>query len=467
MRILGAWTWTGILTGVLVLVTASFAERWSPSQGGANPKPATETCGPPHYCARTDRKAVPYPGAPPALGPAGSVVIDPDFHSRILRATDASVDQARSGTPFHTPASGEQNSWNASSTKFYAGDTGGGFWLFDFDPSVMSVHSSGRIKFPWSGLEFSYTQGNILYGVTGRNPTFQQYDLSSGKVTTINDFSSCVQLGDSDGDLSFSVSADDNRLLGVVGPQQDKDYLLYVYDRKRGCRWYNTATGEIGGQWGPTGRISGSAPPSLLIHNAELAKSGDYVVIGSQQVARGRVIWQVGTLNVTVCAGPEYQCLGHVAVGYSHMLNSSNSSHPLDFIKRPLDDPTAKTHIMQLPPLTGWYDYHLSWNHIDPGDDTPACFSTYHPTNPDTPGAPLLVNGPWENEIDCVSTDRAPATVWRFAHTYSTGRSFWATPRGNVSRDGRFYMFTSDWENELGKDPKGRYRTDVFIVELR
>lgn len=77
--------------------------------------------------------------------------------------------------------------------------------------------------------------------------------------------------------------------------------------------------------------------------------------------------------------------------------------------------------------------------------------------------------GPWENEIDCVETDGKASKVWRFAHTYSTAQNgFWSTPRGNVSQDGRFYMFTSDWEDQLGQEQNGRgNRTDVFIVELR
>ena len=90
-------------------------------------------------------------------------------------------------------------------------------------------------------------------------------------------------------------------------------------------------------------------------------------------------------------------------------------------------------------------------------------------TIPTPPGAPPLVSGPWENEIDCVETDRKASKVWRFAHTYSTAQNgFWSSPRGNVSQDGRFFMFTSDWEDQLGQAPNNHgYRTDVFIVELR
>jgi len=111
----------------------------------------------------------------------------------------------------------------------------------------------------------------------------------------------------------------------------------------------------------------------------------------------------------------------------------------------------------------------VSWNYINAQDETPACFSTYSPHQPVGPGAPLLTNGdPWENEIDCVETDGKAPTIWRFAHTDSTGRSFGSTTRGNLSQEGRFFMFTSDWEHELGPSPDpSHFRIDVFIVELR
>jgi len=44
--------------------------------------------GPPHYCARTDRKMEGYPERAPILKAAGSGFQDPAFGSRILRVTD-------------------------------------------------------------------------------------------------------------------------------------------------------------------------------------------------------------------------------------------------------------------------------------------------------------------------------------------------------------------------------------------
>jgi hypothetical protein len=331
----------------------------------------------------------------------------------------------------------------------------------------MTARQSGILKLGWSGAQFSYSQPDILYGTAGRPPVFEQYSVTSRKTTTIDDPKNCVKVQPTDYGFDISASADDNRVMAVIGPQQDKNGLVYVYDRKQGCRWYNTQTGEIGGKWGSSGTVS--IPERFGVHNARISKSGNVVVIvTSGSPTLGLLFWEVGTSNVTPCRKSDH-CLGHHALGYSHFLNSGNSAHPLDFILRPVDNMNAQAHLVDpLPKPIAWYDYHVSWNYVTAQDDTPACFSTYDSHNPSGPGAPLLTNGPWENEVDCVETDGKASTIWRFGHTYSTGNSFWSTPRGNVSQDGRFFLFTSDWEHELGSSPDpSHYRTDVFAIELR
>jgi hypothetical protein len=85
----------------------------------------------------------------------------------------------------------------------------------------------------------------------------------------------------------------------------------------------------------------------------------------------------------------------------------------------------------------------------------------------------------WDDEVIAIETG-APAgtgaTVWRFAHhrsnvasdTNPLGLWFWYTPRPNVSPDGRWVLFTSNWEKTLGSDPKDKtFRQDVFIVQLK
>jgi hypothetical protein len=452
---------------VLLLTVAAAAAQGQLTAG--HDAPQTSVCGPPQYCARTDRRIELYPEKPPAIGPAGSIISDPTFGSRILRVTDGRSDPTQAGGPLYTPSGPEQNSWNKNSTMFYVTTSEGSFLLYDFDPATMTARPARSPKVDLGGEpEFSYQKANILYGMNRRQRVFEQYDSLSGQVTELNDPSKCVKLGSGDNAIVISVSADDNRFMTMLGPQQDKDYMVYVYDRARGCRWYNTETGEIGGQWGPKGTIS--VPDRFLLHHARIAKSGKflYMTRGRGGIGHGWVAWEIDNMNVGVCS---VACSAHYALGYSHIIGSSELNHPLDLWVRPLNQPDAHTLLISglEPAKDYWFDSHLSWNNVDENDSAPICFSTYRPNNPDTPGAPPLVTGPWQNEIDCAETDGKASTVWRFAHTYSTTRNgFWSQPRGNVSQDGRFFMFTSDWEDQLGKTPKGdKYRTDVFIVQLR
>jgi hypothetical protein len=439
---------------------------------GAKPGTGSDNaCGPPNYCARTDRSIEPYQAKPPALGPAGSIVRDPAFSSRILRVTDTKSDPNGIGRSLMTPSSSEQNAWNADGTKFYVVTPGGQYVLYDFDPDSLKVHSRGIIKARSGGEpEFSFTRPNILYLASVSNPAFLEYNVSTGQINRLNKFSDCVKLNSSDFAFGVSISANDLRMTTPVGPEQDRNFMVYVYDRKQGCRWYNTRTGEIGGEWGPKGTIPVSDRYS--IHNLRISKSGDFVWIqrGESTVGSHWLVWDVSTMNVVACSS---QCSGHHAMGYSHLIGASGKKHPLDLILRPLNRPADVTSLIpDLQPTSSaryWYDQHYSWNHISAADTTPVCLSTYSDNNPNAPDAPLDTIAPWENEILCVEADGKDSRVWRFAHTYSTAKGFWHTPRGNVSQDGRFFMFTSDWQDELGEAPRNKavHRTDVFIVELR
>lgn len=428
-----------------------------------------KSCGPPVYCARTDRRLEPYPKEAPAIGPAGSIIRDPTFSSRILRVTDPNSDPNGMGRAVMTTASAEANTWNSNSTQFYVVTPGGQYVLYDFDPATLKAREKGTVHAPWYGEpEFSYAKPNLLYGVRAYNPVFQSYDTSSQQRTKLHFVSECVQLEKSDFAKYITISADDRRMATLLGPGQDRDFLIYVYDRSQGCRWYNTKTGEIGGQWGPKGTIA--IPDRCLLHNARISKSGEYmwVVCGSHTIGKGWLVWEIGSTNVFACPS---LCSGHHAMGYSHVVGPSGAIHPLDLLLRPFNQMGEMKHLvsnLESPPSARyWYDQHYSWNYANREDTTPVCLTTYSSSNPDTPNTPPDTVGPWENEVLCVETDGKDSKVWRFAHTYSTAKNgFWSTPRGNVSQDGRFYIFTSDWEDQLGK--KGRdYRTDVFLLELR
>jgi len=353
-----------------------------------------------------------------------------------------------------------------NSRRFYIEGEGGHFFIFDFDPGKFVANYAGLdlTNAPvsmQSEAEFSFSNPDLIYGWQTLSPKFIAYDFSTGKSVVVHDPAKCVDIKPRWRGLDISVSADDQRLMGVLGPQQDNDPFVYVFDRKRGCRWYNTSTGEVGGEWGPKGSVSLAA--HFLVHNARISKSGQYVAISGSGSAR--VIWRVDTLEAALCTHdrPDY-CGGHIAMGYSHLVNPLGLSDSMNLGIRPLDNLASVSPLIRdLPqPLEWGLDKHLSWNNVDASDSAPVCLSTYR----DNRG--LQVDRVWDNEILCVAVGDEKHEVWRFAHTFSTVKhGFWSTPRGNVSQDGRFFMFTSDWGDTLGSGRNGGYRTDAFILELQ
>lgn len=240
--------------------------------------------------------------------------------------------------------------------------------------------------------------------------------------------------------------------------------------------------------------ITNSAlPPSIStagynVHNARMSRDGAYIRVDDQE-SQTEFFWRPGTNQVTTCLFVTNSCGGHMALGYTHFINDPNDVDMAQVLSRPLSDLSAFTELVNpLPTPPQFTGSHWTWNDDNPSDTMPVCGSFYAGASAQGDGSlsvlinPLLqITAVYDREIVCVATTGA-SKVWRFAHTRaSTGlnassadaSNFWATPRGNVSQDGKFYMFTSDWEWSLGNEQgssgcpfSGQCRTDVFIVEL-
>jgi hypothetical protein len=100
---------------------------------------------------------------------------------------------------------------------------------------------------------------------------------------------------------------------------------------------------------------------------------------------------------------------------------------------------------------------------VDVNDSVPVCASSYDVVDKDD------ITIPYEGEIFCVETDGIASTIWRFAHT----RQHWyqgyfnTQPLGSLSRDGRFFLFTSSWDEQAGTESNGTPRSDAWIVKLQ
>jgi len=409
------------------------------------------------YQAVSDTKVYAKPPLP-KLGPAGFAFQDPTFGCPIMRVSD---EKTAAGMAVVTPAVAFANSWNADSTLFYVLANGAANIPFRFDPQTMTASRIPGLPFlPEFGNEstFSRHDPNICFGKDRRRNVIVQYDFSSNTATDVVDVARLT--GTEPGYMStLTISADDVLALVFGGPTQDASPYLLVYDLKtRKHRLWNTKDGTLDGKPLPNA-------PKFTQHTGLIDLSGRYVMTLGPGVT-GPIVWDTKTDDIYPVTAERS---GHHVLGYAAMVNDVHKWVYRGLDPAAIDNPRD---LMQHPAGEVYFDYdsHVSWNNARPGRPVPVVLSTYHMLER---GDPKCV---WGDEVLAVATDGS-RQVWRFAHHRSTvhGRgmagisgkyNFWDSPRGNVSQDGRFYMFTSNWEESVGKDRQDRCREDVFIVKL-
>jgi hypothetical protein len=453
---------------------------------------ASQQCGPPTYkCSRTDFGLVRLRSSAPNVGNltgVNTIVSDPDFGSRIVRATDWNTDPAtpQNARSYVTAGSGgsNENMWNLDSTMLVISNTNNMAYPLTFDPVTMQVKRMYVSSYPGNGgMWFTYggtwsrVDPNVLYAYNGS--AIDKYDFSDRinppSPQTVFDFTSsshCLpagfkvtwsaRAGVSAGDVVFGMA------FSNTGNQGTGVYVV-VYKAGSGCSVLNTQTGQVSGDWGSTGTIS--LPDRWTVHSGKVTLDGNWFMISPTQClsstcAVGPYFWHIGTTTVTACQTGQ-DCSGHNTEGYSHWVN--NSAAGKQWIRLPSDLSKVQELTGVIPVgLAAPLDTHPSWNNADPADSVPFLLSTCSPTTP--------FPAPWYNEVLGVATDGS-GRVWRFAHTFVTSQSQrFATKYGigSVSQDGRFFAFSSDWMGTLGSEPGtvtctiGKdCRGDVFVVELK
>jgi hypothetical protein len=428
----------------------------------------------PYPDAATDRLIhLETPMAPP---PVNIVFNDPDFGSLMVRATDETTNFVNPGTYLRNAAVGSANEWSVDASKFYVIGKGGEEFAFGFDPATMAINSLPGAK-PGKGLllplrtgsAFSFVDPDFIYGTTNAaRLAITGYRFSTATITPVIDTTTCgtqpplVQGKSVVSEDDVTLSTDDNRLvISEGGKSGGKHMFVIVYDKKLGCRWYNTQTGQIGGQWGATG--SASVQGSYLIRHTHISGDGRYVQIGVGHF--GFYLWDVETLNLTACpvhAG--LHCSGYGTMGREKYVNAAGVIDQMNILLRPLDNLSDYTQLVYpLPPPHHFgQEKHFVWTNGSFDDTLPVCGSTYNYEGETD------IDAPYDGEIFCIETDGQASTVWRFAHN----RAVWVAPffntqpLGNLSPDGRNFLFTSGWDGQLGNDRKGVPRSDVWIVRL-
>jgi hypothetical protein len=189
-------------------------------------------------------------------------------------------------------------------------------------------------------------------------------------------------------------------------------------------------------------------------------------------------VWDTSTNAFTPLPVDSAHSGGHDAYGYGVLVNqdccTASTYDAAQWQWRSLAAPLAPRDVIQqvISPKEVYLADHPSWNNAQRDRAVPFVTGTYRY------GANTVAWRPWDDEILAIPTDGGE-DVWRLAHHRSDVRkdgtpeqtSFWYLPRPNVSPDGRWVLFASNWEKTLGTDPKApageRARQDVFLLQLK
>lgn len=447
------------------------------------------------YVAVTDRN--PYPKPPlPTLGPAGSTITDPVFQSRITRVTDPGTRPGFVNYSYRTPSSAHQHAWSAAGTYFYVVTDDGTVIPFRFDAATGTASrinptasgDGGWIVPTYIEPEFSSVTDTVIYGSYNGPGTnlhqIDQFDVTTGATTQLIDLETLVPglAGTYIGGVQSSAGPTERIETFFGGVSQDHHHDVLVFDRA------NPSNTLLLNTW--TSTLNGQPTPITLdfsLHSVFIDLSGRYVMLypSSADLAAPRnaaqdYLWdtQTGTITpMTTAMHPD----GHDSFGYGVMVNqdccTATTWDAAQWQFRSMSNPSVTRDLLPtiLTPKEIYLADHSSWNNASPTALVPYISGTYRYGANTAPWRAL------DDEIIAVETDLPGQnpTIWRFAHHRSTvasdldptAESFWYEPRPNVSPDGQWVLFTSNWEKTLGTDPDGdaatTARQDVFLVHLQ
>ncbi len=368
---------------------------------------------------KTDLGVYPEP-ALPVMGPAGSKITDPTFGTQILRLTDASFGVTECKVSYSTVPV-----FNLNNTRAYVRCSPYSLaHFFTFDSTnysaskhlTLSSYPAGLNQYwlLWSGMN-----SDILYGTT--SDSIYAINVATQVSTQIFNALSSLASGEK---LSWQLSRseDDNIFADTI--EGSNGVVGYIVWRKS------------------DGKVLLKKNESN-INEVEVDKTGRYLVANSTNGSNR--IWDLNAMTY-VDAGDIYS-YSHRGLGHGTVFTSANTGN---LSLRSLTSPFNMTKLLvdKMFSLVT-QDAHFSFlaNNEEWG------LASRHHLN----GGPVV--SAFDNEIVQIATDGSKR-VRRIAHhrsVFPTG-GYEDAPMANISRNGEFIAFTSNW----GKSG----RRDVYIVKI-
>jgi hypothetical protein len=398
----------------------------------AVPATAQTVCTP---SIKTDRGVYAEP-TPPTLPAAGGTFCDPTFGTKIMRVTDATTVPGGAGTSYsYWPT------FNSDNTKILVMEAGAqqGASIYNFTPSTFTLGTRlsavpysppGNVPIRLDDAVWSYNDPDKLFVHTDNGTKIYSYKVSTQAYTLIKDLSGYLSTGQFV--QQMSVAQDDDTFsfgINVGAPNYgDAGYIVY---RK--------STDTV------------RAQSSVGINEVRLDKTGRYLFVNTNNQGVGQTEVQIVDLDTSQVENLTDDAPDHAPSHYDvgRGMAVGNGNYLLGISARSLSTPHSYNEILDLTAEQNYGGFHLSMLADDEGW-TLVSFYTPHAT---------LGQG-LQRELVQVATDGS-GRVRRLAHHQSIHQNYYDSPRANISRDGRFVAFSSNW----GSSGTSK-RHDLFIVEI-
>ena len=447
-------------------------------------------CGPPSYaCAASSQEVMQLPKPMPAMGDPlhgvnahwtdGGIFPGAEY----IRVTDAGDDNPGSFGSFSMGDSGETSWVNADSTLFLVARAGGGYVIKTWD-KVNKLAGRTPLVFRHE-IAFDPQNPNLIWERAGTQ--IYQNLITSRSSWTVDrtltfDFSAdpkCLpNLGKPTWSGIFGISRDGGALLSAYsnrGPQETGVDVAVYYPGK-GCRVLNTETGEVTGDFGPTGKVVGTNL-RFALHEAVQAPNPDYATMssnrcfnadGSESKCTLYLVWETTSLNLRECGTWPFShpyCDGHGTLGWNSWAKGGRYwLHPYDAPNNP---------DVNLIPFPIGTDDHGSWPQILGKPDTLPAFA--FTTKVKKPAGPNTI--PFENEV--VGFDPSGSgKIYREGFNWNSGWSSGFACQnaiGRVSWSGDLALLSTDGMGSFGSTSgsaecdleSGDCRCEIIAIPLK
>lgn len=384
-----------------------------------------------------------YPENPKSiqLPPAGGKYIDDLSGVEVIRFTD---ERDGNGGSFSTTYS-VWDSFNVNNTRLWLFEQRGPYYVAGFNPDTFERVGPLEEVVPARGAFVDYetagwsSRPDIIFITV--DCQIWAYNCVTKSYDTVADLRPFFPAGARFNQLY--VSRDDNRFAAVVrsGSSGSSDHGIMVYERSSSTIKLNVQINDING--------------------ITMDKSGKFVILVRND-PEGQVkqrIYNVDTgavevLNSDSNGQPDY-CIGHNDCGSDYLTGGEGWRGSL--VSRLMSAPHNVQMVWQYS-KTGWINFHIS-SRAD--NDSWVLVSAYGGS---LSGGEWHDDGPFVREIFQLGVKEPFVGHFRrLVHTRANWAqpNYWDTPRGVISRDGRFACWTSN-----NNGPSGSSRTDVFVARF-